>query len=238
MFEEVLVVDDEPIALERLERMLKALGVKKVYKFDNAYQAKVFLKQQPEIKLVFLDIRMPGKSGLELAKEIAEERTDLVIVIQTAYEDYALEGFRVGAIDYLVKPFTLEELCKALERAKRYLGELESEYLQVKTTDEVKKLVSIGDIYYIKADLKHTLIRTINGFFFCDLSIGALQEKLRKKGFLRVHRSYLVNLSKVTRLEEVAYGKICLHFSSSIEPIITSKGGAALLRKEVKRKKQ
>ncbi|MCS7149172.1 MAG: LytTR family DNA-binding domain-containing protein [Caldimicrobium sp.] len=238
MFEEVLVVDDEPIALERLERMLKALGVKKVYKFDNAYQAKDFLKLQPEIKLVFVDIRMPGKSGLELAKEIAEERADLVIVIQTAYEDYALEGFRIGAIDYLVKPFTLEELCKALERAKRYLGELESEYLQVKTIDEVKKLVSIGDIYYIKADLKHTLIRTISGFLFCDLSIGALQEKLRKKGFLRVHRSFLVNLSKVTRLEEVAYGKIRLHFSSSIEPIITSKGGAALLRKEVKRKKQ
>ncbi|MDW8136604.1 MAG: LytTR family DNA-binding domain-containing protein [Thermodesulfobacterium sp.] len=236
MFEEVLIVDDEPLALERLERMLKTLGVKRVYSFENVYRAREFLKHQPEIKLLLVDIRMPGKSGLEFAREILQEKPDMAIIIQTAFEEHALEGFRVGAIDYLVKPFGLEELCKALEKAKRYLGELESQFLQVQTLRGENKLVSQREIFYIKADLKNTLVRTKEDFFFCSLSLGVLQEKLKKLGFLRVHRSYLVNLSKVIRVEEASHGKLRLFFPPPVEEIITSKGGATLFRREVQKK--
>jgi len=131
MFKAVLIVDDEPLALDRLERLLKNLGIERIYRAENSFTAKEILNSNLEIKVVFLDIKMPGKTGLELAEELQRTRDDLVIILQTAYPDYALEGFRVGAISYLVKPYTLEELHQALIKAKRYLGEEETLHIMV-----------------------------------------------------------------------------------------------------------
>lgn len=235
MFKEVLIVDDESLALDRLERLLKKLGVEKIYRAENSYKALEILKFHSEIKVVFLDIKMPGKNGLDLAKTISSLRDDIVLILQTAYPDYALEGYKIGAIDYLVKPYTLEEVQASLERAKRYLKVDEKRYLQVENTKGEKKLLPLEEIFYIKADLKHSLIKTKETFYFCSLSIGELENKLKKYGFIRIHRSYLVNLSKVEKVENGPYGKLVLKFKNSVEKLITSKSGASLFREKVKR---
>lgn len=237
MFREVLIVDDEPLALDRLERLLKTLGVETVYRAENSFTAKEIISSNPEIKVVFLDIKMPGKTGLELAKELHKTREDVVIILQTAYPDYALEGFRVGAIYYLVKPYTIEELHQALIRAKKYLGEEEIHHIMVETLKGKRMPLNIKEIIYVKADLKHSLIRTKDEFFFCRLSIGDLERKLTKLGFIRPHRSYLVNLAMVKSIEEASYGKLTIKFKYPIEDLTTSKTGATLIRDNLKRLK-
>lgn len=235
MFREVLIVDDEPLALDRLERLLKNLGVEKIHRAENSFVAKKILKSNSEIKVIFLDIKMPGKTGLELAEELHETRDDIVIILQTAYSDYALEGFRVGAIFYLVKPYTIEELHQALVRAKKYLREEGVHHIMVETLKGQRLPLNIRDIIYIKADLKHSLIRTKDEFYFCHLSIGDLEKKLIKLGFIRPHRSYLINLAMVKNIEEAPYGKLTIKFKHPIEDITTSKTGAALIRNSLKR---
>lgn len=237
MLREVLIVDDEPLALDRLERLLKTLGVEKIYRAENSFTAKEIISSNSEIKVVFLDIKMPGKTGLELAEELHKIREDMVIILQTAYPDYALEGFRVGAIYYLVKPYTIEELHQALVRARKYLGEEGVHHIMVETLQGKHLPINIRDIIYIKADLKHSLIRTKDEFYFCRLSIGDLERKLIKFGFIRPHRSYLVNLAMVKSIEEASYGKLTIKFKHPIEDITTSKTGASLIRNSLKRLK-
>lgn len=235
MFKEVLIVDDEPLALDRLERLLKNLGVEKIHRAENSFTAKEILNSNSEIKVVLLDIKMPGKTGLELAKELYKTRDDIVIILQTAYPDYALEGFRVGAIYYLVKPYTIEELHQALIRAKKYLGEDETLHIMVETLKGQHIPLNLKEIIYVKADLKHSLIRTKDEFYFCRLSIGDLEKKLTKLGFIRPHRSYLVNLAMVKSIEEASYGKLTIKFKYPIEDLTTSKTGASLIRDKLKR---
>ncbi len=231
MFETVLIVDDEPVALDRLERLLIKLGVNKIYKAENCFQAKKILNENPQIKIIFLDIRMPGKSGLDFAKEIITEKEDCVIILQTAYEEYALEGFKIGSIDYLVKPYGIDEVKRALERAKKFLGEEEKKFIQVIDSKGTKRIISLENILYIKADLKHSIIRTKEGFYFSHLNLGTFEKKLKKYGFVRIHRSYLINPSKIYKIEEGPYGKLILLFKENIEKIITSKSGASIFRK-------
>lgn len=238
MFKAVLIVDDEPLALDRLERLLKNLGIERIYRAESSFTAKEILNSNLEIKVVFLDIKMPGKTGLELAEELQRTRDDLVIILQTAYPDYALEGFRVGAISYLVKPYTLEELHQALIKAKRYLGEEETLHIMVETLRGERTLLNLNEIIYVKADLKHSLIRTKDEFYFCRLSIGDLERKLNRLGFIRPHRSYLVNLAMVKSIEEASYGKLVIKFKYPIEDLTTSKAGASLIRQNLKRLKK
>lgn len=235
MFKKVLIADDEPLALDRLERMLIKLGVEQVIRAQNYYEALSRLKEDPEIRVAFLDIKMPGKTGLELAEDISSLNREIVIIFQTAYPDFALQGFKVGAVDYLVKPYTLEEVQQALERARKFLGEGERKYLQVETTSGEKRLVQFDDIVYVKADLKHSLVRTKDGFLFCTLSLGELEKKLQKYGFMRIHRSYLVNLAQIRVLENEPSGKILIKFRVPVEDLLTSKSGAHLLRDRIKR---
>ncbi len=235
MFKKVLIADDEPLALDRLERMFRKLGVDQVLRAQNYFEVQKLLKENPDTKVLFLDIKMPGRTGLELAEELANAKEDIVVILQTAYPDYALQGFKVGAIDYLVKPYTFEEVQQALERAKRYLGVEEKKYLQVETSTGEKKLIQFEDIVYIKADLKHSLVRVKEGFLFCGLSLGELEKKLQKHGFIRIHRSYLVNLAQVKTLGNDPSGKILIKFKVPVEDLMTSKSGAHLLRDRIKR---
>lgn len=119
----VLIVDDEPLALRRLERFLKEAGLQEILKAENAYEAKRILENNPDIDAVFLDVRMPGKDGLKLAREIVGERDDVFIVFQTAYDEYTLPAFEVGAIGYLIKPFFFDDVVKVLNRIRKFKGE-------------------------------------------------------------------------------------------------------------------
>lgn len=224
----VLIVDDEPLALDRLERLLRSLGVKEIFRAEHAFKAKEILLANPDIQVVFLDIRMPGKDGLELAKEFISMREDLMVVIQTAYEEYALSAYKSGAIAYLVKPYTAEELGRVLHRLLSYRGEIAR--IMVYDKNQNLKSLPVSEIYYIKAELKHSLCRTKEGFWKCIMGLGKLEEKLKKLGFLRIHKSYLINLSKVSRIEHAEMGKLFFYFEDIHEKILSSKSGAKVFR--------
>lgn len=224
----ILIVDDEPLALDRLERLLRKLGFDEIYQADNAYKAKEILKNHPEIEVVFLDIKMPGKNGLELAREFQNLKEDLIVIIQTAYEEYALQAFQSGAIGYLVKPYTLEDLGKIISKIRSLLKRSG----RILAFDRENKLKSLSpqEIYYVKADLKHSLIRIKDGFLKCIKGIGELEEKLKKYSFFRIHKSYLINLTKVSKIEQVKMGKLLFHFEDISEKILSSKSGAQVFR--------
>lgn len=224
----ILIADDEHLALERLERLLNKLGFEEILKAENAYQAKKILQNHPDIDIVFLDIKMPGKDGLELAREFLNLREDLIVIIQTAYEEYALGAYQSGAIGYLIKPYTLEDLGKVINRIKSLI-KLHKRILVLDKKFNLQSL-SINQIYYIKADLKHSLVRTKEDFYKCIASIGELEMKLKKHGFFRIHKSFLINLSKVSKIEPKEFGKLSFYFEDINESILSSKSGAKAFR--------
>ncbi|QER41654.1 response regulator transcription factor [Thermodesulfobacterium sp. TA1] len=228
----VLIVDDEPLALRRLERLLKEAGLQEILKAENAYEAKRILEINPDVDAVFLDVRMPGKDGLKLAREILGERDDVFIVFQTAYDEYTLPAFEVGAVGYLIKPFFFDDIVKVLNRIRKFKGEKP----RIFVFNKEGKLVptALNEIYYFEAQLKHSQCVKKEGSFHCPKSIGYLEEVLKLYGFLRVHKSYLVNLEKIKNITSLPDGRIEITFKEIEKNIITSKLGAKKLREILK----
>jgi len=230
----VLIVDDEPLALSRLERLLKEAGVNEVLVAENAYEAKKILQEDHDIDAVFLDIKMPGKTGLELAKEIISQREDVFIVFQTAYEEYTLSAFEVGAVGYLTKPFFLEDVVKVLNRIRKFRGEK----LRIPFLDKQGNLFfrPYSEVYYFEARLKQSIGYLKDGHYICPKSLGFLEKFLKFYGFLRIHKSYLVNLDKIKSLISLSDGKIEIHMQDINRILKTSKLGAKRLREILKLK--
>lgn len=228
----VLIVDDEPLALRRLERFLREAGLQEILTAENAYEAKRVLENNPDIDAVFLDVRMPGKDGLKLAQEVVGQRDDVFIVFQTAYDEYTLPAFEVGAIGYLIKPFFYDDVVKVLNRIRKFKGEKP----RILIFDKEEKLVptTLNEIYYFEAQLKHSQCVKKEGSFHFPKSIGYLEEALRPYGFLRVHKSYLVNLEKIENITSLPDGRIKITFREIGKAIITSKLRAKKFREILK----
>lgn len=158
----VLIVDDEKLALSRLKRLLTEQGIEDIIECDSSIKAITEVAKQ-KIDIAFLDISMPSMSGLELANNLLEIDSSIFIVFQTAYEEYALEAFESGGMDYILKPISSESIKKSLDKIYKYTD---------KVLDETKKIVAkrgnkiylidINDIYYIKADLDEVIIKIKN----------------------------------------------------------------------------
>jgi len=230
----VLIVDDEPLAIRRLERLLKEAGVEKVLVAENAYEAKQILQKETDVEAIFLDVRMPGKTGIELAKEIVSQRDDLFIVFQTAYEEYTLPAFEVGAVGYLTKPFFLEDVVKVLNRIRKFRGEK----LRIPFLDKQGNLFfrPYSEVYYFEARLKQSIGYLRDGYYLCPKSLSFLEKFLKPYGFLRIHKSYLVNLDKIKSLISLSDGKIEIHMQDINRILKTSKLGAKRLREILKLK--
>jgi DNA-binding LytR/AlgR family response regulator len=160
-------------------------------------QAFQFFKRQP-VDLLFLDIRMPGFSGIELLKTLREPpRT----ILTTAFPDYALDGYDLDIVDYLLKPVTFERFFRAVERFRRqddvktapgtppYL-DVRSGYRQIR--------ISLADILYIESQKDHVRLRTLHGDIIARHRISELETSLVANDFLRVHRSFIISLKQVT----------------------------------------
>ncbi|WP_051172957.1 LytR/AlgR family response regulator transcription factor [Thermodesulfobacterium hveragerdense] len=228
----VLIVDDEPLSLSRLERLLREAGVNMILSAENAYQAKDVLKKNHDIDAVFIDVKMPGKSGIELALELRQDQMDLFIVFQTAYEEYALSAFKVGAVGYLIKPFFLEDVVETINRIRKFKGEKPQIYFVDKTGKIF--LRSCVEIYFFKAQLKHSIGYLKEGQFRCLNSIQVLEKALKPFGFFRIHKSYLINLNKVKNWSSLPDGKIEINFLDLNITLKTSRLGAKKLREFIR----
>ena len=209
-----IIVDDEPMALSLLESYVKKTpSLQLVGKFSNAIEVLQFLHNHPAPELIYMDIQMPELNGLQLSKKLP---TASKIVFTTAFDQYALEGYKVNAIGYLLKPFDYSEFLETVEKAllltettTPQLTEV-PDYMFVKTDyKQVKVLYS--DILYIESLKDYVRIYLIGDIapITTLMSLKKLEEDLPPEQFMRVHRSFIVALDKVEVVErnQVVFGK-------------------------------
>jgi two-component system LytT family response regulator len=226
----ILIVDDEDLARKRLNRMLGTLNYTKIQEAEDATQALEIFKKE-KFDIVFLDINMPRVSGLELGYELKYINPDVSIVFQTAYEEHALKAFDIGAVAYLVKPYSIEQLQSALERIKTTYVKDEEFRILSKFGDSYL-LLRPQDIHYVKADLSEVMIRTNKGFSYYGQKISDLYEKIKHLGFVRIHRSYLINTNEIKEIKTIEQSKLRFSFKNNPDDIDSSKDGAKAFREK------
>ncbi|MDX1295221.1 MAG: LytTR family DNA-binding domain-containing protein [Sulfurimonadaceae bacterium] len=224
----ILIVEDEALARQRLERMLKTLGYDSITHAENAEKALSCIDKE-EFDIAFLDINMPGISGLELGYEMRYHQSDIGIVFQTAHTEHALEAFDIGAVGYLVKPYSIEQLKSTIERIQSSSRQDEKARILSKNGEHYY-LLKPDDIYYIKADLSEVMIRTQKGFSYYSKKISELESMLQPFGFVRIHRSILVNTEKIKEMETIEQSKLRFSFEGINDQVESSKDGAKMFR--------
>lgn len=199
----VIIVDDEPLALDVLETFINQLpDINLLEKCENAFEANEALKKH-DIDLLFLDIQMPQLTGIDFYKSLTNPPE---VIFTTAYSNYAVEGFEMNAVDYLVKPISIDRFMKAVNKASEKINSkkgdqsssdsVEEDYIFVKADKKLVK-VKYDDILYIEGLKDYVIIRMNNGRVITLQTMKSLEEKLPSKLFKRIHRSYILGLSKI-----------------------------------------
>ena len=211
-----IAIDDEPLALRLVSDYIsKTPFLELMGAFDNPLDAIDFLSTQ-SADLIFVDIQMPDLTGIEFARSLENAPK---IIFTTAYEKYALEGFKLNAIDYLLKPFSYEEFLKAAQKARKQ-SELEasaqpsieanSQFLFLKSEYKIRR-INFNDILYIEGLKDYIKVYTAGEDkpVLSLNSIKSLEQKLPEDQFMRVHRSFIVNLNKIDTIERsrIIFGK-------------------------------
>ncbi|MFT5661436.1 MAG: two-component system LytT family response regulator [Sulfurimonas sp.] len=227
----ILIVDDEELARARLKRILTTLEFKDIVETSSADEAVAALKHT-KYDVVFLDINMPQVSGLELAYELKYLNENISIIFQTAYEEHALKAFDIGAIGYLIKPYSLEQVKESLTRVKTTSAEsIEAEDVRILSkTGESYLLLKAEEIFYVKADLSEVMIRSAKGFSYYGQKISDLEKKLGNHDFFRIHRSYLININEIKDMQTIEQSKLRFSFRNCSDNIESSKDGAKAFR--------
>ena len=198
-----IIVDDEPLALDVLETYIEKMPeLSLVAKCENAIEANEALKNN-DIDLMFLDIQMPQITGVEFLKSLNNPPE---VIFTTAYPDYAVEGFELNAVDYLLKPISLDRFMKAVNKVSEKIGnkggdggstvEMEGDFFFVKADKKLIK-VDFDDIIYIEGLKDYVIIRQEAGRVITLQTMKSLETKLPDTIFKRVHRSYIVNINKI-----------------------------------------
>lgn len=210
----VIAVDDEPLALGQLEKyIVKVPFLSLTAACSSAFEAREVLETN-EVDAMFLDINMPDLSGMDLVKTL--KRPPLV-VFTTAYSEYAIEGFKVDAVDYLLKPFTLSEFITSAEKLRSRFEMIQaagsgaassSDFVFFKADYKIIK-VEVSDIVYVEGMSEYLKIYLPSEQMpkVVLMSFSKLLEKLPASRFVRVHRSYVINLAKVS---EVSSGMVLM----------------------------
>lgn len=211
----VLIVDDEYPARKELRAQLSQFpDVEIVGEAATADEARKLIEAVP-YDVVFLDIEMPGRSGLELARELAR-RGGPRVVFTTAYPQYAVDAFDVGASGYLLKPFDEERLAKVLERlggagsAAREPDRAPSPSRIPAHREDVTVLVAPEEVVFAYAEAEHVYLKLHRDRLGCRFTLRELEARLRPHGFMRVHRRFLVNLARVREVVPFFKGNILL----------------------------
>lgn len=197
-----LIVDDEYPARNELRYLLSRCACVEVIGEAADAQEAVKLIRALEYDVVFLDVQMPGVTGIDLAGELRSLKNPPQVVFVTAYNDYAVDAFAVGAVDYLVKPVEEGRLRETVNRLRNRLSSDQQGSLSVLAVekDGCTVLVAVGDIVFVCAQRERILIHTYNDQAITHFTLEMLAERLPKKMFFRVHRSYLVNISHIKEI--------------------------------------
>ncbi|TRX12532.1 LytR/AlgR family response regulator transcription factor [Flavobacterium gawalongense] len=212
-----IAVDDEPLALQIIVSYIEQTpSLSLVGQFSNAIEALKAIHEQ-DIDLIFLDIRMPDINGIELAKIVEQYRVkgNLRIIFTTAFDQYALDSYKVDALDYLLKPFSFVDFSKSVAKALGYfelirnpeqevqkfnppIPETEVAYIYLKFEYQLVR-IAVDDIIYIESMKDYVKVFRLSEDkpLLSLTSMKSLEEKLPENKFMRIHRSYIVSLDKI-----------------------------------------
>ena len=204
MILKTLVIDDEPLAQNIIRKYAEDIKSIEIKGFCNdALEAMLILENQA-IDLIFLDINMPKLSGIEFLKTL---KNPPLIILTTAYTDYAMEGYELNVLDYLVKPFSFVRFLKAVQKAEQQIQiskktkELEKpESIFIKSNKKSYQVRFI-DIVYIEGLGDYIKIHTEKTHLITNLTMKKMEELLPENEFYRIHKSYIVNLKKIVAIE-------------------------------------
>ncbi|MED1607065.1 LytTR family DNA-binding domain-containing protein [Cytobacillus kochii] len=204
------VVDDEPLARDEVKYLLqRSKKVKIVGESDCIDQS---IKEIPQLvpDIVFLDIELTEGNGLLLAEMISDMEPTPSIVFATAYDEYALQAFDLDAVDYLLKPISEERLHKALDKLIKIKKQITSNILTNNEKNKSRKLpvlveekiilISLDDIYFLEAFEGKSLIHTKENDYLVSDPLIMLEKKLDRQNYIRVHRSYIVNIDHMNEI--------------------------------------
>lgn len=200
-----IIVDDEPLAREAIQSLVENTpGLQLLQLFGNAKAAQKYILENP-VELIFLDIQMPGLNGINFAKQIAEST---LIIFTTAYPEFALDGFELDAVDYLIKPVLEERFYRAVNKARSYQSLLKSDISanKIETIDDQYVFVKEGR-KYIKVDFKNILfiqglkdyvvMQTEERKIITPMNLKTIHDQLPKSIFVRVSKSYVINVQHI-----------------------------------------
>jgi two-component system LytT family response regulator len=216
-----IAIDDEPLALRQIKGYIdKTPFLELQNSFESAIEALSFL-QEFNVELMFVDINMPDLNGLDFVKSLSNAPK---IIFTTAYSEYALEGFRVDALDYLLKPIDYATFLKAATKAQEWFTLQNNSSEELKGNDDFLFIkseykiirVKISEIKYIEGMREYIRIHLTNEKpIMTLLSMKAMDKQLANSSFMRVHRSYIVNLNKISTIERnrIVFDKVYIPVS-------------------------
>ncbi len=207
-----IAIDDEPLALNKIREYIKRIGYLNLLEsFDNALDAINYLKEN-KVDLIFLDIQMEEFSGIQMLESLNEKPK---VVLTTAYDEYALKGYELDVCDYLLKPISFQRFLQACEKVYDVLfpqklpdisvpdptsSEATKGYFFVKNGNITQK-INFDDILFVEGMKDYLRIWTTNERVMTLLSFKKLEEALPSKGFIRIHKSFLIAIDKINSIE-------------------------------------
>jgi DNA-binding LytR/AlgR family response regulator len=204
------IIDDEPLAREGIGNYVQDIPFLKLVATCQNPVELLGVLETTRVDLLFLDIQMPKMSGIDLIKIL---QNPPMVIVTTAFPSYALESFGLNVLDYLLKPVTFDRFFKAANKAKEYHGlihrplpdsttkaEPEVDYFFIKCGNKYEK-IQFTDILYIQGMQNYVTIYTCKGKYVTLLCLKTLEENLDHKAFIRVHKSYIVAVSKIEGIE-------------------------------------
>jgi len=222
-----LVVDDEPIAREGMMEYVRQIEyLNPVAQCKSAAEAAGLL-QKHKIDLIFLDIQMPKLTGIEFVKALAEPP---LVIFTTAYSEYALEGFELDVVDYLLKPISFARFLKAAEKAQNYLNarnkdvSINSDFFFIKCNGKIEKII-MAEVTYIEAMANYVIIYTKQKKYITYITFSGIEEQLPSELFVRIHKSFLVAISAIQTIDgnEVITGSMRLPLSKNYRNEVMSR---------------
>ncbi|HMG91075.1 MAG TPA: LytTR family DNA-binding domain-containing protein [Chryseolinea sp.] len=224
-----LIIDDEPVARKGLEEYVNEIEfLQLVAQCENPVKASPYLSEQ-NIDLIFLDIHMPKVSGIEFLKGL---RNPPLVIFTTAYSDYALEGYSLDVVDYLMKPITFERFLKAAQKAfevfqmKKLASEHKphSEYFFVKSESKFEK-VNYAEVRYVESLQNYVIIHTTSKKLITYMTLSSIENQLPKDQFLKVHKSFIVSIGAIKAIDgnEILIGDSRIPISRNLKDQVVNR---------------
>jgi two-component system, LytTR family, response regulator len=200
-----LLVDDEAPARSELRFLLSAYPDVLIVGEGASGAEALALAQETRHDVVFLDVEMPGLTGLETAPRVHDRRDPPAVVFVTAHAEYAVDAFSVEAFDYLLKPVDPDRLARVVERLRERTSEDAAAVEKIPVVAASgTELLDFDQIHFVQADGDYSRVHTYDRSYLCTLSLGELADRLPSTGFARIHRSHVVNLAKVVAVRRPA----------------------------------